>query len=290
MKHFFLSAISAAVLLACQGADMPSAAFKSAALANVLKQQPAETKARFAARRPAQTLEFFGIVPGMTVVEALPGGGWYTKILLPYLGPEGALIGAHYPDGMWQNIRTDEDWIAARVEDTRLWPERAAAWDIENAATVHSFSFSEMPAQFEGTADAALFIRTLHSLNRFEDKNGYFTDALSETYRALKPGGILGVVQHRAPQDSADSWAYGGAGYLKQGYMIKAFEKAGFVFEASSEINANPNDKPKQGDIVWRLPPTFAGSKQGTEARAAVIAIGESDRMTLRFRKPKAPK
>lgn len=223
----------------------------------------------------------------MTVVEALPGGGWYSKILLPYLGPEGRLIGGHYPDGMWPNIRQDKDWIAKRVEATRIWPVKAAAWNIENAASIGSFSFSEMPNDIDGSADAVLFIRTLHNLNRLEDKTGYFSATLNEAYRALKPGGILGVVQHRAPAGSADSWADGSAGYLKQDYMISAFENVGFIFEAASEVNANPKDKPSTKDVVWRLPPTFAGSKENTAERMVVEKIGESDRMTLRFRKPK---
>ncbi len=292
MRHSFISAASsilvgsALLVSACQTASAPSMQYNPAAMASSLAAQSSEVKARYNARHPAETLEFFGIRPGMTVVEALPGGGWYTKILLPYLGPEGRLEAAHYPDGMWPNIRTNKDWVAERVEETRVWPEKAAGWHIENAASIGSFSFSEMPARVDGTADAVLFIRTLHNLNRFEDKTGYFSDVLTDAYRALKPGGILGVVQHRAPADKTGAWADGSHGYLKQDYMIKAFEDVGFIFEAASEINANPKDKPGDTDIVWRLAPTLATTKENTPEREAILAIGESDRMTLRFRKP----
>lgn len=287
MRHSFISAVFSVLLLsACSTASAPSLQYNPAAMASSLSGQSSEAKSRYSARHPEETLKFFGIAPGMTVVEALPGGGWYSKILLPYLGPEGRLEAGHYPDGMWPNIRTDKDWVAERVEDTRVWPQKAAAWNIENAANIGSFSFSEMPSRVDGTADAVLFIRTLHNLNRLEDKTGYFSATLSDAYRALKPGGILGVVQHRAPESSTDDWADGSAGYLKQSYMIKAFEDVGFTYEAASEINANPNDKPGKTDVVWRLPPTLATTKESTPERTAITAIGESDRMTLRFRKP----
>ncbi|MCF6275511.1 MAG: methyltransferase [Robiginitomaculum sp.] len=287
MKQFLLTIIVGGFTLsACQSVDPSAKKFDKPALSQALSSQTDAVKARYGARHPTETLEFFGIAPGMTVLEALPGGGWYTKILLPYLGPEGRLEAGHYPDDMWKNIRADKDWIAARVEDTRIWPEKAAGWNIENAASIGSFSFSEMPSRMDGTVDAVLFIRTLHTLNQFEEKTGYFSATVSDAYRALKPGGVLGVVQHRAPVAKTDAWANGSHGYLKQDYMIKAFEDAGFIFEAASEINANPNDKPTADDVVWRLPPTLATTKENTPERAAILAIGESDRMTLRFRKP----
>jgi len=108
------------------------------------------------------------------------------------------------------------------------------------------------------------------------------TQALSTTRDLLKPGGIVGVVQHRAPATAEDSWAIGNAGYLKQANVIAAFDAAGFDFVKSSEINANPKDKPSGEDTVWRLPPSLRGSE---DTKAAREAIGETDRMTLLFKK-----
>jgi len=113
-----------------------------------------------------------------------------------------------------------------------------------------------------------------------------FTATIEETFNTVKPGGVVGVVQHRGPEGNSDGWANGDAGYLKQSRVVEAFEAAGFVLEASSEINANPADVPSNEDVVWRLPPSTGTTEEGTPERAAMEAIGESDRMTLLFRKP----
>lgn len=253
----------------------------------ILAAQPEDVQARYDHRNPAETVAFFGIEPGMTVVEALPGGGWYTKILLPYLGPEGKLVGAHYPDAVWSKLQPDnEEWVAQRIESTAKWPDMAAEWDIDGAAEIGSYSLTEAPDDMAGKADAVLFIRALHNLHRFNPDTGLFTDMLAETYEVVKPGGVVGVVQHRAPETNSDAWADGSAGYLKQSRLIEAFEAAGFVLEEASEMNANPADVPSEEDFVWRLPPSLASTEEGTPERAAMEAIGESDRMTLRFRKP----
>ena len=134
---------------------------------------------------------------------------------------------------------------------------------------------------------AVLFIRALHNLNRFSaGETDYMGDTLAETYRILKPGGIVGVVQHSAPDANNDDWANGSNGYLKTSAVVAAFEAAGFELEASSDVNANPADVPSEEDFVWRLPPTLAGTEEGTPERDANAAIGESNRMTLKFRKP----
>ena len=258
------------------------------ALAAALASQPEEVQARYEARNPGATLDFFGIEPGMTVVEALPGGGWYTKILLPYLGPEGKLIGAHYPDEMWIRIipGADEERVAGILAGLEGWAETAQGWSGETGAKVYDYKLTTLAEDKAGKADAALFIRALHNLNRTEAELGTFTATIAETYRILKPGGIVGVVQHRASEDTPDDWADGNAGYLKTSFVVEAFEAAGFELEESSEINANPADDAGPGDIVWRLPPSLATTEAGTPEQEAMIAIGESDRMTLRFRKP----
>ena len=112
------------------------------------------------------------------------------------------------------------------------------------------------------------------------------TKALGDMMTLLKPGGHVGVVQHRAPEDSPDEWATGDNGYVKQSAIVAAFEAAGFELAASSEVNANPKDQPTSDDFVWRLPPTLATSREDEELKAEMEAIGESDRMTLLFRKP----
>lgn len=256
-------------------------------LGAVLAAQPAEAQARYVYRHPRETLEFFGIEPGMSVLEALPGGGWYTKILLPYLGREGTLVGVDYAQDMFplfgsfsaERLKAKETW----VED---WTADARAWFDEPVAAIEAFQFGRMPADFEGELDAALLIRVLHNMARFESQGGFLTTALAEIHRALKPGGLLGVVQHRAPADAADAWADGSAGYLKQSFVIDALTAAGFEFVAESDINANPKDRPTSEDIVWRLPPSLASSRDDPERAAAMKAIGESNRMTLLFRKP----
>lgn len=258
-----------------------------AKLGAVLAAQPDEVQARYGARHPAETLAFFGIEPGMVVAEALPGGGWYSKILLPYLGEEGVLVGAHYPDDLWGRFGFGDEWTATRVEGTANWPNQAAEWGIEGGAKIKSVQLTQMPEKADGKLDAILFIRALHNLNRFtNDETNYMGDTLTEAYRVLKPGGIVGVVQHRAPDENSDEWANGSNGYLKEAAVIATFEAAGFELVGSSDINSNANDVPTEDEFVWRLPPTLNGLEEGSPERAAMDAIGESNRMTLKFRKP----
>lgn len=253
-------------------------------LATVLAAQPAETQARYRHRHPQETLEFFGVEPGMTVVEALPGGGWYTKILLDYIGPEGQVIGANYAIDMWplfgffgdEFIESTKTWVTD-------WPAGAEEWRGDDSAEVSAFVLGSMPAELDGKADAVLFIRALHNMARFEDEGGYLTAAIRDAHRALKPGGIVGVVQHLARDDMPDAWAGGQNGYLKQSFVIAQMEKAGFELAGESKINNNANDHPGESDVVWRLPPGLNGSQDDPDLRAKMEAIGESNRMTLKF-------
>ena len=258
-----------------------------AKLAAVLEAQPDDVKARYGARNPAETLAFFEIEPGMKVAEALPGGGWYTKILLPYLGEDGVLVGAHYPNELWSLFGFGEEWAATRVEGTTNWPDQAAEWGIEGGAKVKSIQLTQMPEDVSDKLDAVLFIRALHNLNRFSaGETDYMGDTIAEAYRVLKPGGVVGVVQHSAPEANSDDWADGSNGYLKETKVIAAFEAAGFELAGSSDLNANPADVPNEQEFVWRLPPVLNGTDEGSAERAAYEAIGESNRMTLKFRKP----
>ncbi|MEO1641684.1 MAG: methyltransferase, partial [Pseudomonadota bacterium] len=257
-----------------------------ALLDTILMAQPEEAKARYDARNPAETIEFFGLEPGMTVVEALPGGGWYSKILVPYLGEEGTLVGAHYPNDMWARFGFGEEWEKRAIARTEGWLASTEEWGIEGGATIASAIVTDMPDELNETADAVLFIRALHNLNRFDEDAGYMTKTLAETMAVLKPGGIVGVVQHAAPESNPDEWTDGGRGYLKRSTIVAAFEEAGFELVDESDVNANPLDIPGEGDIVWRLPPSLSGTEEGTPERAAMETIGESNRMTLKFRKP----
>jgi len=256
-------------------------------LAAVLAAQPPEVQARYQWRHPRETLEFFGVAPGMTVVEALPGGGWYTKILLPYLGPQGRYIGADYAYDMYplfgffsaERLKEKETWVADFTAE-------ATGWAGADAPPVAAFVFGSLPESMKGTADAVLFVRALHNLARFEEQGGYLTAALQNAWDVLKPGGIVGVVQHEARAAMPDTWAGGSNGYLKRDFVIGRFEQAGFEFVGASEINQNEKDQPGETDIVWRLPPTLATSGEDPELRAQMEAVGESNRMTLKFRKP----
>ncbi len=257
-----------------------------AKLSAALDAQPDEVRARYPHRRPAETLAWFGVAPGMTVVEALPGGGWYTKILIDYLGSEGRLIGADYAMSMWPKFGFfSDEFIEQKKTWVSDWTTQANGWRDQDDAPVSAFVFGSMPAEYRGKADMVLFVRALHNLNRFENDGGYLTAALKDAHAALKPGGIVGVVQHHARDSMPDDWADGSRGYLKKDRLIASFEAAGFEFVGASDLNANPADQPTTDDIVWRLPPTLVTSREDPALREKMQAIGESNRMTLKFRK-----
>ena len=262
----------------------------SARLTAALDAQSAEAKARYVYRHPAETLEFFGIKPGMTVVEGLPGRGWYTKILLPYLGDDGHIIGVAYSLDMYALFPfANEQFMARQRTWKQDWPAKSEEWGGGSGATMSAFHFGLVPPGLNGTADVVVFPRVLHNLARFQaqGKGNYLDVALADAYRLLKPGGIMGVVQHHARDEMPDEWATGANGYLKKQFVIEQMEAAGFEFVAASDINANPKDRPTTDDFVWRLPPSLVTSREDPELRQKMLAIGESNRMTLKFRKPR---
>ena len=316
----------AAVLLAFSVAhaqDSPSAAdgqgmsdASAKRLQQVLDAQPEENQARYQWRHPAETLAFFGIEPGMTVVEVLPGGNWYSAILIPYLGSEGVLIGADYPLDLWPNFPSvTDEFMAGRRSWPQDWPAMAAQWRGDDGAEVLAMRIGGIPDDLNGSADAVLFIRALHNLAAFEDRGGFHSAALADAWSVLKPGGVVGVVQHSvpegrlaalgedawsalkpgvvktvqkrlAPKNRADRWADGSRGYLDRDDLVANFQAIGFELVGESDINRNPKDKPAEDEVVWRLPPSLRGSNDDPELRAKYEAIGESNRMTLLFRKP----
>lgn len=275
-----------AVALAGDPPATKAASHPNQALATVLAAQPAEIKARYASRRPVETLNFFEVQPGDTVIEALPGGGWYSGILHPYLGESGKLIGAHYPLGLYERFGWDQERLQTALHRDAGWPKATASKAVATGGEIDSFTLTEINDSLNGTVSKALFIRSLHNLNRFGKEAGYLDKVLAEAYRALKPGGIAGVVQHRAPESASAKWADGSNGYLKQSMVIVAFEAAGFKLVEASEMNANLNDRPAETDNVWRLPPSLKGVEKNSAKSQEFTNIGESDRMTLKFVKP----
>ncbi len=313
MKHLLWSA-SALVLIACGGEtgttqeSTPNETIEAAAnetgmddavasvhLDLILDAQDEATKARYQYRNPKETLEFFGIEPGMTVVDTLPGSVWYAGILSDYLGAEGQVIGANFAmehRSAMGGRYASEEWQTENANWPVTWAEERNAEVEEGDAPFSAMFYGSMPAEFAGTADALLMVRAAHHLNRLEDAGGFFTQALADANALLKPGGVLGIVQHRSPEGNSDEWAVGNNGYVKQSHIVDFVTAAGFELVAESEINANPDDQPTEADRVWRLPPSLGTTRdyETDEAQAALReqyqAIGESDRMTLKFRKP----
>ena len=277
MGVFFFVGLSACSSMPASMSDE----LATARLTAIISARSDQKKVRDNQRNPQQTLEFFGIKPGMTVAEVLPGGGWYTEITAPYVGPEGTYYGVNYDDTMWAMFGFfSQKVIAERIASMDTFKEKVAAIS-EQAPVAQGFAFGRIPTAVKGTVDFVLMIRALHNLNRFEELASTRTQGLSDVYQLLKPGGMVGVVQHRAPEEADDDWAAGQNGYLKTSAVIAMFELAGFEYIDSSEVNANQKDQPTMDDYVWRLPPSLR-----TENKEAMQAIGESDRMTLKFKKP----
>lgn len=256
-------------------------------LESILSAQSDEHKQRHTFRHPQAALEFFEVKPGTTVMEILPGGGWYSKILLPYLGKEGQLIGVDYALEMWSEFGSvDEAFINKKKLWTKTWVEKASTWRNEDSATLAATTFGEPSEQYQDSVDTVLFIRALHGLARFEDKGAYLSQALNKAYAALKPGGVLGIIQHEARADRPDDWADGSNGYLKKEFVIEFVRNTGFEYIEQSDINENPKDLADEGDFVWRLPPALDVPDEDADLKTKMLEIGESNRMTLKFRKP----
>lgn len=229
----------------------------------------AENRARDKYRHPAQTLSFFGLKPDMTVVEIMPGGGWYTEILAPYLAASG-----HYVAAVPPGKATDRFQALIAASPDRLGKTR-----------VVSFAAGQ-PTEFvaPGTSDLILTFRNIHNLLGSSEQpgDGNAPQAFADWFRALKPGGVLGIVEHRLPETMETSREKT-SGYVKRSTVIRLAMAAGFQLAGASEINANPRDNHDHPKGVWTLPPTY---ELGDQDRAKYAAIGESDRMTLRFVKP----
>ncbi len=230
-------------------------------------------RARDKYRHPLPVLEFYGLMPDMAVVEIWPGRGWWTEILAPYL----AGSGNYYAAGFSLTAERTPDW--RRTMQRGINEHWAANPDLYGKMIVTGLSVPEdteiAPA---GSADLVLTFRNVHNWMKGEYAPGVF----EAMHAALKPGGILGVVEHRAdPGTSLEEMIT--SGYVTEDQVRSLAAHAGFVFVASSEVNANPNDSKDHPAGVWTLPPSLRMKDQD---RDKYLAIGESDRMTLKFRKP----
>jgi len=228
-----------------------------------------KNKARDDFRHPADTLAFFGFKSTMTVVEITPGGGWYTEILAPAVKGSGKLYGAHYPD-------TGEDnyYSNSRKRLEKMLAGNAIFSEVELTDFVPKKASALAP---KGSADLVLTFRNLHNWGE-EGIAQVFKDA----FTALKDGGVLGVVEHRMP--ASQDWKMNKrSGYVPTKMVVQLAKKAGFVLAASSEVNANAKDNANHPKGVWTLPPVM---RLGEKDKAKYLAIGESDRMTLKFVKP----
>ena len=250
-----------------QPAPKPVPTLQSAVAATT---RTAANVARDKYRNPEATLAFFGVKPSDTVVEIWPGGGWYTEVLAPYLAAGFGKLYAASPDWGRSGIDKLKNGNATlygnvQVVDFPVFDGKAA----------------EVPA---GTADAVLTFRNVHNWRmgyRREGNPDYSADAFKQMYAMLKPGGVLGVEDHRLPE-SADAERERSSGYIKVSTVRRLAEEAGFRFVGASEVNANPRDTADWPNGVWTLPPAL---RHGDVERYR--AIGESDRMTLKFVRPR---
>jgi len=224
-------------------------------------------------RHPRETLTFFGVTPEQNVVEITPGGGWYTEILAPLLREHGHYVGAVIDPASASSEGAQTFYAKQRTDLEAKLAANPAAYDH---AELRAFAVKLPVLGDAGSADTVLTFRNVHNWLIAGTAEAMF----KSFFDVLKPGGTLGVVEHRAAGAVPEGDR---SGYVGQDQVIAMANAAGFVLEESSEINANPADTKDHEAGVWSLPPVL---RLGDKDRAKYLAIGESDRMTLRFRKP----
>lgn len=260
-RHFF------AALLAL--APLASSAQEPAGLAQWLsgKHRTERNVVRDVYRHPVETLAFFGVREDSTVVEILPGsGGYYMEILAPYLKAKGRYVAANRDELAPPNYLADHQKLLERLR---------AEPGLYGQVSVTKFNADRHEIAPPGSADFVLTFRNLHNWLERNELDG----ALRAFHKALKPGGVLGVVDHRGRRELSQE-AQMKTGYVREDVAIALIEQAGFRFAGSSEVNANPKDTKDHPEGVWTLPPTYRLKDQD---RGKYAAIGESDRFTLRF-------
>lgn len=277
-SYILASLTLTSALIACGSSPKQEAAAPARVLPTTLEEavsnstyRAEENKKRDQYRHPLETLGFFGITPEMTVIEISPGAGWYMEILAPYLAAKGHYIAAVLP------ADPSNAYFAEMHKKTTTWLQDRP----EVSARVHTTEFAP-PAKVdlapEGTADMVVTFRNVHN---WMTNNGEQA-AFKAFFKALKPGGVLGVVEHRA-NAKAKRDPKAKSGYVREADVIRLAERAGFKLEAKSEINANAKDTKDHPEGVWTLPPTLRLKEKD---QAKYLEIGESDRMTLKFVKP----
>ena len=270
-----MAALAAATSMAAGAADAGAAKQTSGADLAKLKaivaspERSAENKARDKYRHPVETLAFFGIRPNMTVVELWPFGGWYTEIIAPYVKG----TGTYYAAAMDPTSNQEEDKKYNAELKTLLdaHPDRygEVKWSV-----LATGKYALAP---DNSADLVVTFRNIHNWVW----SGIEKDVFAAAFRALKPGGVLGVEEHRNNDPQAKPGR--GQAYVGEEYAIALIESAGFKLVGRSKINNNPKDTKDYPKGVWTLPPNYA---EGDKDRARYAAIGESDRFTLKFVKP----
>lgn len=231
-------------------------------------------RARDAYRHPVETLAFFRVEPGMTVVDYMPSTGWWTRILVPYLGTNGRYIGIN-PDSRTLEERMRQ--FFGNLSETL--PTKVTEWTGVSADRIGAYNTDGLPASLNGTVDRVLIFREMHNLWRLN----LMHRELTAMRRLLKDDGLLGIEQHRAKADAPAAYTDASKGYLREKDVIALVEAHGFALVGKSEINANPRDPANHPGGVWMLPPGLRGVSDAN--KPAMQAIGESDRMTLLFRK-----
>ena len=265
IRSFALAAILAAIVAAIAAPALAGPV--ETAMAGAWRSDA--NKARDAYRHPAQTLKFLGVKPGQTVVEISPAGGWYTEILAPAMRGNGKYVAGLANPLASVNAAKSVETFKTKFADKAIYGDIA----------VGTFGKGVTDIVEPGSADVVLTFRNVHNWHMA----GWDQEAFNLFFKALKPGGTLGVVEHRLPEARADA-DMKSSGYMKVSYVKMLAEKAGFKLAGSSEINANAKDTKDYPKGVWTLPPNYA---EGDATKAKYAAIGESDRMTLKFVKPK---
>jgi predicted methyltransferase len=265
MLRHVVTAVAVAATLATAPAFAADKALQ-AAIASP-SRTPANV-ARDAYRHPYETLTFFGIKPYMDVVEISPSGGWYTEILAPYLAAQGSYTAAHNNPASGERAAESVAKFKKKFADP--------GYGKVNVTAFGKGAYDIAPA---GSQDMVVSFRNVHNWYMGD----FAPDAFAAFFKALKPGGTLGIVEHRLPE-SADDAKMKDSGYMKPSYIRKMAEAAGFRYVGTSEVNANPKDTKDYPKGVWTLPPNYA---EGDKDKAKYTAIGESDRVTMKFVKPK---
>jgi predicted methyltransferase len=263
------------ILLAASCTTTSTRETTALALDNILagSQRSAENRARDVYRHPKETLLFFGIRPQMRVLEVWPEPGWYTEVIAPLVRDKGQYIAAEIPPDPHSQHLTE-----LRAQYRQKLAERP---DLYGRTQLLSFPSDGGDVVPPGSIDMAITFRNIHNWMARDTA----AQAFATLYKALKPGGVLGVVEHRGnldvPQDP-----HAKSGYVNEDYAIKLIESQGFRLVAESQVNANARDTKDYEQGVWTLPPTY---RLGDQDRQKYAQIGESDRFTLKFIKPKAP-